>query len=317
MMGVDMTDVLPSAGGAPVAAAASRKKASAAGSWRLGVPFGLVHLSCLAVLLVGWSPVAVGVCVGMYVARLFGITGFYHRYFSHRAFRVSRPVQFGGALLGASAAQRGPLWWAAHHRRHHRATDRPGDPHSPVQGGFLRSHVFWIFAPANHDTDVALVEDLAAYRELRFLDRYHHVVPAATIAAMFVLGVVVGHVWPGSHTSGPQMLVWGFSISTVCLYHATFAINSLAHTVGTRRYDTNDTSRNNWALALLTMGEGWHNNHHRFPTAARQGFAWWELDVTWLGLRALSKLRVVRDLRPVPPRILAVTKGHRTAAAPA
>jgi stearoyl-CoA desaturase (delta-9 desaturase) len=248
----------------------------------------------------------------MYVARMFGITGFYHRYFSHRAFRVGRPVQFAGAVLGASAAQRGPLWWAAHHRRHHRYTERPGDPHSPVLDGLLSSHLFWIFAAANHDTDLAAVEDLAVFPELRFIDRFHHLVPAVTIGAMFALGYGLGHAWPGLHTSGPQMLVWGFSVSTVLVYHATFSINSLAHRFGSRRYETKDASRNNAGLALLTMGEGWHNNHHRFPGAARQGFAPWELDATWLMLRALARLGLVRDLRPVPAPVLAVARAGRS-----
>ncbi len=313
-----MTDTLPPVDAAPASALVGRRslRARTSGSLRLGVPFALVHLSCLAVLIVGWSPIAVGVCVGMYVARLFGITGFYHRYFSHRAFNVTRPVQLAGAVLGAAAAQRGPLWWAAHHRRHHRYTDRTGDPHSPVQDGLLSSHLFWIFAPSNHDTNLEMVEDLAAFPELRFIDRFHHLVPALTMGAMFLLGFAFGHLWPGLHTSGPQMLVWGFSVSTVLLYHATFSINSLAHRFGTRRYETKDASRNNATLALLTMGEGWHNNHHRFPGAARQGFAAWELDVTWLGLRILAKLHVVRDLRPVPSHILSVASGRRPAAAP-
>jgi len=281
------------------------------------VPFVLLHVSCLAVLLVGWSPVALIFCAATYVVRMFGITAFYHRYFSHRAFRLSRRMQFAAALLGASAAQRGPLWWAAHHRRHHRSTDRPGDPHSPVVDGLLASHLLWLFAAANQTTDLAVVEDLAAYPELRILDRFHHLVPAVTAAAIFVTGMVIGHAWPGLHTSGPQLLVWGFSISTVALYQATFAINSLSHVVGSRRFDTNDDSRNNWWLAILTLGEGWHNNHHRFPAAGRQGFARWEVDITWLGLRMLSRLRVVSQLRPVPPRILAVARARRVGGAPA
>ena len=183
-------------------------------SLALGVPFVALNLSVVAVVFVGWSAVAVAVCVAMYVVRMFGITAFYHRYFSHRAFRVSRPVQLAGAVLGASAAQRGPLWWAAHHRRHHRSADRPGDPHSPVQSGFLSAHVLWMFTPANRRTDLALVEDLAAFPELRFLDRFHHLVPIATAAGSFV-GASLGALLPGLHTSGPQLLVWGFCVSTV------------------------------------------------------------------------------------------------------
>jgi stearoyl-CoA desaturase (delta-9 desaturase) len=278
------------------------------GSLRLGVPFVLLNFSVVAVFFVGWSAAAIVACVSMYLVRMFGITAFYHRYFSHRSFQVSRPVQLAGAVLGASAAQRGPLWWAAHHRRHHRATDRPGDPHSPKQDGFLAAHVLWMFAPANRGTDLAVVEDLARFPELRFLDRFHHLVPVATAAAVFLAGISLGVLWPGLHTSGLQLLVWGFCVSTVAIYHATFAINSVAHLAGTRRFETNDDSRNNWYLALATMGEGWHNNHHRFPGAARQGFSPWELDLTFVGLQLLSKLRLVRDLRPVPPKLLAIAR---------
>ena len=270
------------------------------GGWRLGVPFILLHLSCLAVLVVGWSPVAIVVCVLSYLIRMFGITAFYHRCFSHRAFRVSRPMQMLGACLGASAAQRGPLWWVAHHRRHHQRTDRIGDPHSPVIDSLASSHVLWMFAPANRSTDTEVVPDLAAYPELRFLDRFHHVMPIVYATGIFCLGSVLQLLWPGLHTSGLQLLVYGFSISTVLLYQATFAVNSLGHTIGKRRFDTKDASHNNWWLAILTLGEGWHNNHHRFPYAARAGLAVWEADMTWVALRLMARLKLVRDLRPVP-----------------
>jgi stearoyl-CoA desaturase (delta-9 desaturase) len=244
----------------------------------------------------------------MYLIRMFGITGFYHRYFSHGSFRLRRPTQLAAAILGASAAQRGPLWWAAHHRRHHRATDRLGDPHSPVIDSMAWSHVMWIFAADNRETDYATVEDLAAFPELRFLDRFHHLVPIFTAGMMFGLGVLIGHLAPGSHTSGPQMFVWGFCVSTAVLYHSTFMVNSVAHRFGTRRFDTKDASRNVWWLALLTLGEGWHNNHHRFPGGARQGFGRYELDLTWLGLRALRRIGLVHNLRPVPPALLAAAR---------
>jgi stearoyl-CoA desaturase (delta-9 desaturase) len=283
------------------------------GAWRLGVPFLGVHLGCLAIVFVGWSPIAVTVAVVMFVARMFGITGFYHRYFSHRSFTVSRPVQLAGALLGAAAAQRGPLWWAAHHRRHHRFTDRPGDPHSPVQDTMAWSHFRWIFSPENRPTDFATVEDLAVYPELRILDKYHHVVPAVFGTAMFGLGMLFGQIAPGWHTNGPQMLVWGFCVSTTILYHSTFMVNSVAHRFGTRRYDTKDDSRNVWWLALLTLGEGWHNNHHKYPPGARQGYGRFELDITWLGLRVLQRLGLVHGLRAVPEGILAVARTPRAA----
>jgi stearoyl-CoA desaturase (delta-9 desaturase) len=220
-------------------------------------------------------------------------------------------VQLAGAVLGAAAAQLGPLWWAAHHRAHHQRSDRPGDPHSPRVLGMGRAHVSWIFDSANRATDLERVPDLAAYPELRFLDRFPHAVPLLTAAATFGLGEWLARVAPELHTSGAQMLVWAFCISTVLLYHVTFSINSIGHRVGRRRYETTDDSRNNALLAVLALGEGWHNNHHRFPGAARQGFAWWEVDFTWLTLRLLSAVGLLHDLRPVPDATLDVARGHR------
>ena len=275
---------------------------------RLGLPFLALHAGCLAVVVVGWSPVAVATAFVLYVTRAFGITAWYHRCLAHRAFRASRPVQFCGALLGASAAQLGPLWWAAHHRVHHQHTDRPGDPHSPRALGSARAHMLWMFDPANRATDIERVPDLAAYPELRLLDRYPHAVPVLTAVATVGLGALLARVAPGLGTSGMQMLVWGFCVSTVVLYHVTFSVNSIGHRFGRRRYQTTDDSRNNPLLAVLALGEGWHNNHHRFPGAARQGFARCELDLTWLGLRMLSAVGLVHDLRPVPASVLDVAR---------
>jgi stearoyl-CoA desaturase (delta-9 desaturase) len=274
---------------------------------RPGIPFVAVHLACLAVIAVGVSPVALGVAAVSYLARMFGITAFYHRYFSHRSFRCSRGVQFGGAVLGAAAAQRGPLWWAAHHRQHHRSTDRPGDPHTPREG-FWHAHLLWLFDPANQATRLDLVPDLARYRELRILDRYHHLVPVLTALATFGVGVGLATAWPSLHTSGWQVFVWGFVVATVALYHSTFAVNSVAHRFGRRRFATRDDSRNNALVALLTLGEGWHNNHHRFPRSARQGLGRFEADPTWLGLRLLARLGLVSDLQIVSPRALALAR---------
>ncbi len=281
------------------AANAPRKRTE----WLRILPFASLHLACLAVFLVGWSPIAVAVAVGMYLVRMFAITGFYHRYFSHRAFKTSRGWQFVFALLGASATQRGPLWWASHHRRHHQHSDGPKDVHSPLQHGFWWSHIGWITSRENFRTDLDAVRDLVRYPELRFLDRFDTLVPVLTGAAMFALGSVLGALWPSLGTSGWQMLVWGYVISTVVLAHATFTINSLSHLIGWRRYATTDTSRNNPVLALLTLGEGWHNNHHYYQSSARQGFYWWELDLTYLGLKALAAVGIVHDLRPVPTKV--------------
>lgn len=269
------------------------------------IPYAFLHLSCLGVIWVGWSWTAVGVALALYWIRMFAITGFYHRYFSHRAFRTSRAAQFLFALLGNSAAQRGPLWWAANHRRHHAHSDDPSDPHSPREHGLYWAHFGWLTVRANLVTDEKLVPDLARYPELRFLNRFEMIVPAILGTALFGLGSWLASAAPQLGTSGWQMLVWGFFISTVCLFHCTCFINSLAHLCGSRRYATADDSRNNGFLALLTMGEGWHNNHHHYPSSARQGFFWWEIDVTYYFLKTLAWLGIIWDLRAVPESVLA------------
>lgn len=284
---------------APVAGSANRV------DWLRAIPFVAMHLACLAVIWVGVSWVAVGVALALYAVRMFAITAFYHRYFAHRTFRTSRGVQFVFAVIGAASVQRGPLWWAAHHRNHHRHTETAADPHSPTVHGFWWSHMGWFLTAEGFRTDWARIPDLAKYPELRWLDRFDTLVPVALAAALFGLGALLEHYAPGLGTSGGQMLVWGFFISTVVLFHATVTINSLAHRFGSRRFATGDDSRNNLWLALLTFGEGWHNNHHFFPGTARQGFYWWEVDVTWYGLRAMAALRLVRDLKPVPAWVLA------------
>ena len=273
--------------------------------WLRAAPFVAMHLACLGVIRVGVSPVALAVAAALYALRMFALTGFYHRYFSHRTFQTSRAVQFVFALIGASCVQRGPLWWAAHHRQHHRVTDTPADPHSPRVHGFLWSHVGWFLTPRNFRTDLTRVPDLAKYPELRWLDRFDIAVPLLLAVAMYGLGALLQQVAPQLGTSGGQMLVWGFFVSTIVLFHATVTINSLAHRFGRRRYATKDDSRNNLWLALLTFGEGWHNNHHFFPGSSRQGFRWWEVDMTWYGLKLMAMLGLVRGLKPVPAWVLA------------
>jgi stearoyl-CoA desaturase (delta-9 desaturase) len=271
--------------------------------WLLGIPFIALHLACLGVIWVGWSPIAVTVAAVVYLVRMFAVTGFYHRYFSHRSFKTSRPVQCLFAVIGNAAVQKGPLWWAAHHRLHHRYSDRPEDVHSPIQHGFLWSHVGWFFSRSTIATRFDVVPDLARFRELVWLDRYHFMVPLLLAAGLWGLGHTLESTAPELGTSGAQMLVWGFFISTIALAHATYTINSLSHRLGSRRYATSDTSRNNVWLALLTMGEGWHNNHHHFPASVRQGFFWWEVDVTFYLLRFMQWLGLIWDLRPVPAKV--------------
>jgi stearoyl-CoA desaturase (delta-9 desaturase) len=276
--------------------------------WLRTLPFIALHLACIAVAWVGVSAVAVACAVALYVIRMFAITAFYHRYFSHRAFRASRAVQFLFAAIGASSVQRGPLWWAAHHRNHHRHADDELDPHSPVRRGFLWSHVGWFLTPSGFRTDWSLIGDLARYPELRLLDRFDILMPVVLAFALYAIGHYLSIAQPGLGTSALQLVVWGFCISTVLLFHATFMINSLAHRFGSRRFGTRDDSRNNWLLALITFGEGWHNNHHRFPGAARQGLKWWEFDMTYYGLALLSWLGLVHDLKPYPASLRSVPR---------
>jgi len=268
--------------------------------WARILPFVAMHLVCLCVIWVGVSPIALYVAGGLYFLRMFAITGFYHRYFSHRTFKTSRVAQFIFAVLGAAAVQRGPIWWAAHHRHHHAFSDKEQDIHSPVQRGFLWSHMGWFLSRRHFAPDLGRVRDLTSYRELVLLDRFDILVPFLLALGLLLLGKLLAVTAPQLGTSGGQLLVWGFFISTVACYHCTYTINSLCHVWGTRRYATRDDSRNNFWLALITLGEGWHNNHHHYPSAVRQGFYWWEFDLTYYMLRLLAALGIIWDLKPVP-----------------
>jgi stearoyl-CoA desaturase (Delta-9 desaturase) len=271
--------------------------------WLRVIPFVLLHLACFALIWVGWSWFAVGFAVFLYAVRMFAITAFYHRYFAHKSYQTSRAVQFVFALIGATAVQRGPLWWAAHHREHHIHSDQVPDAHSPVQHGFLWSHIGWFLSRSNFATKFDRVKELAKFPELRFIDRFDVLVPILLAVSIFILGETLAYHMPHLETDGWQLLVWGFVISTIALYHATFSVNSLSHAWGKRRYKTRDHSRNNFFIALLTLGEGWHNNHHHFPGAAKQGFYWWEIDFTYYGLRALAACKLIWNLREVPIQI--------------
>ena len=271
--------------------------------WVRCSPFFAMHLVCLAVIWVGWSPVAVGVAAFLYFVRMFAITGFYHRYFSHKTFKTSRFMQFVLAFIGASAVQRGALWWAAHHRGHHAHSDEEDDVHSPHQHTFMWSHMLWITSPENFATRTRAIPDLTKYPELVFLDKHDWLVPVLLGFAMLFLGMGLNHYYPSLGTSGGQMLTWGFFISSIVLFHATCTINSLSHLFGFKRFGTKDQSRNNLWLAFLTLGEGWHNNHHYYPAATRQGFYWWEIDITYYMLWCMARLGLIWDLQPVPARV--------------
>lgn len=264
--------------------------------WFRIIPFILIHLVCLAVIWVGVSPFALMIAFISYFIRMFAITAFYHRYFSHRTFKVHRLTQAVFAIIGATASQRGPLWWAAHHRHHHKHSDKESDRHSP-SNGFLHSHMQWFLKDENFHTETHRVKDLAKFPELRFIDRYDVFFPILLIIFLYFLGEIVNYIQPEFHTNGWQLVIWGYFISTVFLSHITYCINSLAHVFGSRTYNTDDNSRNNFILAILTLGEGWHNNHHCAPGTVKQGFKWWQIDVSYYIVKFMEKLGLVWDLR--------------------
>lgn len=265
-------------------------------SWSLTVLFSTalfvsMHLASLFAIWTGVSLRDLLICVTLYVVRMFGVTAGYHRYFSHRTYKMGRVAQFFMALLATSSFQKGVLWWAANHRQHHRHSDQEQDLHSPRQKGFWWSHVGWILSLRYQYIDYSGVKDLARFPELRVLDKYHWIPGVLLGAAVFLIfgwsGLVVGFIW-----------------STVLLWHGTFTINSLSHIFGKRRYNTTDDSRNNWFLALITLGEGWHNNHHFFCASTRQGFFWWEIDITYYVLKLFQWMHLVRDLKEPPAFIV-------------
>ncbi|GAC1351741.1 MAG: hypothetical protein NVS3B20_03740 [Polyangiales bacterium] len=250
-----------------------------------------IHGGAVVALFLPFRKIDVALAVAFYWVRMFVITGGYHRYFSHRAYKTSRAFQFVLALLGTMCTQKGPLWWAATHRKHHRESDTPNDVHSPVQRGFWYSHIGWVLDSQHESFNPADVKDLYKFPELRWLDRYHVVPVLAFIALTAVFG-------------GLRGVAWWYCMSTAFLFHCTFTINSLSHVWGKRNFATTDDSRNNWVLALITMGEGWHNNHHRYMQSANQGFYWWQVDASYYVLRALSAIGLVWELKKPPQRVL-------------
>lgn len=273
------------------APAQSNRRESDRISWFSSIPFFAVHAGAVIGLFffsMTWANIAL--CVGLYYLRMFGVTGAYHRYFSHRTYKTSRAFQFVLAFLGSTSTQKGALWWAANHRHHHKYSDQVEDIHSPVKRGFLWSHVGWILSSSYVDTDLNQIRDLAKYPELRFLNKFHLLPVFAYIGLLFLSG-------------GLNAVYWGFFVSTVLLWHGTFTINSLSHVWGSRRYKTTDDSRNNPWLALITLGEGWHNNHHHYMSSTRQGFFWWEIDPTYYVLKLFEKVGLVWDLREPPAHV--------------
>ena len=259
------------------------------------LPVLVVHLATLVgLVLTGWSWKGLALAVGIYYVRMVMVTAGYHRYFAHRSFSTSRVFQFLLAVGAQSGAEKGVLWWASHHRWHHKYSDTWQDAHSAKLRGLAFAHIGWLFSKRWGSTDPTLIPDLYKYPELRWLDREG--IQAIPIVAVALACLLLG---------GMHGLLWGFGVSSVMVWHGSFAINSFAHLVGRQRYVTADESRNSWILAILTAGEGWHNNHHHFPGSARQGFFWWEVDLTYYVLRVLELFGLVWDLRRVPDDLLA------------
>lgn len=270
------------------------------------IAFAVVHLLPLGAIWTGATLFDWILCAILYFGRMFWITGGYHRYFSHKSYKTSRWFQFVIAFMAQTSAQKGALWWAAHHRHHHRHSDQPEDPHSMKLYGFWYSHIGWIIGPDYKETDYKTIGDYAKYPELVWLNK-HYLIPPVTLALLVMaVGAWVNGGSPllmFSHYGFSSLFI-GFFLSTVILYHGTFSINSIMHKFGRQRYNTGDESRNSLWLALLTMGEGWHNNHHYYEVAARNGFFWWEIDLTYYGLKLFSWMGLISDLKAVPKHIL-------------
>ena len=281
-----------------------------AGPGKRGLVLRLIVLHAFAIpaLMTGVSAAAVVAFAVTYVARVFGVTAGYHRLFSHHAYATSRPVAFAIAWLGAASGQRGPLWWAAVHRRHHRTSDTVDDVHSPKHKGLLFAHLGWILDKQHLQTRTEEVKDWLKYPELVWLDRFHLLAPASLIVGLFVVGAVLARTAPALGTDGLQLVAWGFVLSTLAEIHVTSCVNSLAHRYGNRPYDTGDDSGNIWWLSVLTLGEAWHNNHHYLPGSVRQGFHWWQFDLSYLVLRAMAAVGLVWNLREPDPTKVAATK---------
>lgn len=269
------------------------------------LPLLFMHISCAGVFFVKGGASAWIVFGAMYLLHVFALTAGFHRYFSHKSFKTSRAFQFILAVLGTTAAQRDPLWWASHHRMHHQHADTASDTHSPRHHGFWWAHIGWVMNRELSETRFERVKDFAKYPELLWLNRHPYAPAVALAVLLFATGALLRHVRPEWGATGPQFLFYGFFLSTVAVYHVTFCINSVAHMFGKKRYDVDDDSRNHWLLGLLAMGEGWHNNHHRYAICARQGFRWWEIDLSYVILRVLQCFRIVWDIREPPKSILA------------
>ncbi len=275
----------------------------------------IFHLGAISVFLTGVSEVAVMSMIGYYIIRGFGVTAGFHRLLAHRSYTAGRMTQFLISLAGSLAVQGGPLWWVAHHRAHHRYTETDKDIHSPRTKGFWQAHIGWMGSPESFNENGAGARDLHKYPELKFLQRNYALVVLGQGVIIFAIGALIGKIWPESGTNGLQFLTWVYFLGTVLLWHATFMVNSVCHTWGRQPFDAKDDSTNNWLVVFLALGEGWHNNHHKFANSARHGLLWWQFDLTWCGLRLLSMLGLVKDLKTPHAQVLADAQAEASAKA--
>jgi stearoyl-CoA desaturase (delta-9 desaturase) len=254
-----------------------------------------MHLACFAVYFSGFSWPALWVALIMYVVKGMGVTTGYHRLLAHRSFKTNRIVQFLLTFAGGLAMQGGPLWWVAHHRSHHRDTDKIDDIHSPVTKGMWQSHMGWMMSNNAFHEQGSNARDLYNYPELKLLQRHYVWILIFQVFALYSLGYGWASWFPESGASGLQFLVWGFFVSTVFTWHVTFSVNSICHRWGARDYDAGDASTNNVVIGFLAFGEGWHNNHHFYPSSARHGLRWWQFDPTWILIRGLCLLGLASE----------------------
>ena len=256
-------------------------------NWLTIIVLVFFHIGAIAALFqFSWTSLAVA--LGLYwVTICFGISMGYHRLHTHRSYSVPRPLEYFFAVCGTLTLEGGPIFWVATHRLHHQKSDLPGDPHSPRDGAWW-SHVGWIMLGESKHSDTAAMSkyapDLAKDKFYVTLNNYHWV-------PMVILGGIL------LAFGGLPLMLWGVCLRVVVGLHSTWLVNSATHMWGTRRFETRDDSRNSWWVALLTFGEGWHNNHHAHPTSARHGLTWYEFDPSWLQIRLLKSLGIAKAIR--------------------
>ncbi len=247
----------------------------------------VLHIGAIAALFMfSWKALIVTVAL-YWITIGFGISLGYHRLHTHRSFQVPLGLEYLFALFGAMTLEGGPIFWVATHRIHHQKSDQAGDPHSPRDGAWW-AHIGWIlFGETNHNNTKMMSKyapDLAKHRFYIWLNNYHWVPTVVLAAVLFAIG-------------GLPLMLWAVCVRIVVGLHATWLVNSATHLWGTRRFETKDDSRNSWWVALMTFGEGWHNNHHAHPTSARHGLAWYEFDISWISLKIMKVLGIAKNIR--------------------